>query len=98
MSNPYQAVQVPPAALERGGVEILRCGIVDEELHVTLRPAFDDPQIWGRVLAEVARQVARVYAHEKKFTEADALKRIGSMFDADMQSSPDASSAIAPIG
>src|SRR5687767_1870966 len=64
----YQALSIPPAGQERGGMEVLRSGIVDGELHVTLRPAFTDPQQWGRLLAEVARQVAGAYAHEKMFT------------------------------
>ncbi len=74
MSNSYQALSVPPAANERGGVEVLRCAIIDGELHLTLRPAFNEPNGWGHVFAEVARQVARVYAHENRFTE-DRLAR-----------------------
>jgi hypothetical protein len=98
MSQTYQAVQIPPAALERGGIEILRCGIIDQELHVALRPAFDDPLMWGRVLAEVARQVARVYAHEKKATEADAVARISEGFRTEIATAPDVASSISPIG
>ncbi len=52
----YQALSIPPAGRERGGMEVLRSGIVDGELHVTLRPAFNDPQQWGRLLAEVMVQ------------------------------------------
>jgi len=97
MSKEFQALKTPPAALERGGVEVLRCGIVEGELHVTLRPAFDDPRGWGRLFAEVARQVAGAYAHEKRFTEADTLERITSTFEAEVKSPPDAKSVIAPI-
>src|SRR6185436_1661402 len=65
-SRPFEALQVPPAALERGGVEILRCAVIDDGLHVTLRPVFDDTRMWGRVLADVARQLAHAYAHQER--------------------------------
>ena len=48
MSNKYDALNIPPAAKERGGVEILRCALVDGELHLTLRPVFNEPSDWGR--------------------------------------------------
>ena len=94
----YQALSVPPAGQERGGMEVLRSGIVDGELHVTLRPAFNDPQQWGRLLAEVARQVAGAYAHEKMFTVSEALARIATSFEADIKSPPDVASTIGPLG
>ena len=56
----FEALHVPPAALERGGVEILRAVVVDGALHVSLRPAFDDPQAWGMLLADVLKIVAQV--------------------------------------
>jgi hypothetical protein len=98
MSNSYQALSVPPAANERGGVEVLRCAIIDGELHLTLRPAFNEPNGWGHVFAEVARQVARVYAHEKRFTENDSLARIQSAFETGMRTAPDFTSSIGPLG
>ena len=66
MSNTYQALNIPPAANERGGFEFLRCAIVEGELHLTLRPVFNDPNDWGRVFAEVARQVAVSVAQKAK--------------------------------
>src|SRR5262245_41994866 len=62
MSNPYQALNIPPAANERGGFEFLRCAIVEGELHLTLRPVFNEPKDWGRVFAEVAPGGARLRA------------------------------------
>ena len=40
----FDALHVPPAALDQGGVEVLRAVIVDGALHVSLRRAFDDPE------------------------------------------------------
>ena len=98
MSQPYQALNIPPAAQERGGFEVLRCAIIDGELHLTLRPVFDEPGAWGKLFAEVARQVARAYAHQNRFAEADTLTRIGSAFETDMRNPPDMVSTIGPIG
>ena len=98
MSKPYQALKTPPAAQDRGGIEVLRCAIIEGELHVTLRPAFNDPNDWGRLFAEAARQVARAYAHEKMFAEKDAIARISEAFDADIKTPPDVTSSVGPIG
>ncbi len=98
MSKPYQALNIPPAANERGGFEILRCAIIDAEMHLTLRPVFNEPNDWGRLFAEVARQVARAYAHQDRFPETETLTRISSAFEADMKSPPDVVSTVGPIG
>jgi Domain of unknown function (DUF5076) len=96
MASPYQALSVPPTALERGGVEVLRAAIVDGGLHVSLVRAFDDPQAWGMLIADVARHAARIFATETKLSEDEALELIRSMFDAEMDAptDPGATSAI----
>jgi len=86
---PFEALHVPPAALEQGGVEVLRAAIVDGALHVSLRPAFDDPQAWGMLLADVARYVSRIYESEGKAPEARTLERVRMMFDAELDNPTD---------
>jgi Domain of unknown function (DUF5076) len=98
MSKQYQALSIPPAGNDRGGLEVLRCAVIDGELHLTLRPAFSEPDGWGRMFAEVARQVARAYAHEQRFAEAETLTRVHSAFDAEMRNPPEVTSAIKPLG
>jgi hypothetical protein len=85
----YDALAVPPTALEYGGVEVLRAAIVEGGLHVSLRRAFDDPQAWGMLIADVARHAARIYANESDLTEDKALELIRSMFDAEMDAPTD---------
>jgi hypothetical protein len=85
----FDALHVPPAALEQGGVEVLRAVIVDGGLHVSLRRAFDEPDVWGMLIADVARHVARIYAKETALSEAQALDRVLAIFQAEMDSPTD---------
>ena len=92
----FDALHIPPTALEQGGVEVLRAAIVDGGLHVALRRAFDDPEAWGMLIADIARHVARIYATEDRFREEDTLDRIRALFDSEMDapSDPGTTSAI----
>src|SRR3982074_1329850 len=92
MSNTYQALNIPPAANERGGFEVLRCAIIEGELNLTLPPAFHATNDWGRLFAEVARQVAHAYAHHALYAQAVTLARISSAFEAEMTSPPEVTS------
>jgi hypothetical protein len=85
----FQPLHVPPAAVERGGVEVLRAAVIEGGLHVALRRAFDDPQAWGMLIADVARHAARIFATETKLSEEEALEIIRSMFDAEMDAPTD---------
>ena len=87
--QPFDALQVPDAALTQGGVEILRCGVINEGLHVTMRPVFDDTKMWGRVLADIAFQLAGVHAQQNNTTAAAVLANIKSAFDAEMNNPPE---------
>ena len=91
----FDSLQVPPAALEQGGVEILRAAIVEGGLHISLRRAFDDPEAWGMLIADVARHAARIFARETSWTEEEVLERVRSMFDAEMDAPTDPGSTAA---
>jgi hypothetical protein len=95
-ANAYDALQPPPAATQQGGVEILRSGIVAGGHHVMLRPVFEDTRMWGRVLADIARQLAQAYQHQGRGTVAEVIENIRRGFDADMNQPPDVQSEIAP--
>src|SRR3954453_16357760 len=94
--RPFDALHIPPTALEQGGFEVLRAAIVDGGLHVSLRRAFDEPDAWGILLADIARHVARLYATESAVSEDDALARVRNMFQAeiDAPTDPGATSAV----
>ncbi|QCI68217.1 DUF5076 domain-containing protein [Phreatobacter stygius] len=95
MTMPFDALEIPPTALDRGGVEILRAGIVEGGLHISLRRSFDDPQAWGIALADIARHVARIYAMETGAAESLTLERIRNMLDAEFDTPSDPGSTTA---
>ena len=84
---PFDALHVPPAALDQGGVEVLRAVVVDGALHVSLRRAFDDPEAWGMLIADITRHVGRIYAD--KFPEGETVERIRAIYDSEMDAPTD---------
>ncbi|SFL31592.1 DUF5076 domain-containing protein [Methylorubrum salsuginis] len=76
MSEKFEELEIPPDALEQGGIEIVRASIVDGAVSVALRRAFDDPETWGRLFIDLARQAARAYALESEMSEEEAFERI----------------------
>ncbi len=82
MANSFEALDIPPDAVEQGGIEVLRAAIVDGAVSFALRRSFDDPATWGRLLMDLARQAARVYALESDMSEAEAFERIQAGIEA----------------
>jgi hypothetical protein len=95
----YDTLAVPAEATANGGVEILRAGLVDDELYVTARHAFKDPADWGEVLADITRRLALLYSMETDLSEAEALAEIEEAYAAEMgarevpEQMPDAASS-----
>ena len=89
MTTPFDALHIPPTALEQGGVEVVRAAIVNGALHISLRRAFDDPEAWGMLIADITRHVARIYATEDKFREAETVERIRAIYEAEMDAPTD---------
>jgi hypothetical protein len=85
----YHALALPEQALESGGVEILRLGIVKDELYVSALPAFDTPAPWGEVLAEVTKRLGAIYAAQKTgLSKKDITVQIAEAYLAEMGASP----------
>jgi Domain of unknown function (DUF5076) len=84
MSMKYDALSIPPAAQEEGGVEVLRAAVSGDKLSVSLRSAFADPQLWGSLLASVARQVADIYGQTTGVSALEVRERIRVRFAEEM--------------
>jgi len=64
--------------------EVLRAFVLDGGLSIAFTRAFEEPDIWGLLLVDIARHAARAYARESNYTEDEALTRIIDMFDAEI--------------
>ncbi|WP_457092490.1 DUF5076 domain-containing protein [Microvirga sp. P5_D2] len=85
----FEALNVPPDALEKGGVEILRASVVDGAVSIALRRAFDDPFTWGVLLVDLARHAAHIYAMETDFSEEEAMAEIAAGIQAELDDPSD---------
>jgi len=87
---------LPPDVMSRDdAVEVLRAFVVDGGLSIAFTRAFDEPDMWGMLLVDIARHAARAYAKESAFTEDEALARIIDMFEAEIERPTDLGSTAA---
>ena len=94
---PYSALNPPPLVREQEAHEVLRAAVHNGEMHFSLRRGFTDAGAWGILLADAARHVAKVYAHEKMLTEEAALERIRQGFEAAISEPADSRSQTTEI-
>jgi hypothetical protein len=89
MSGPQQQ-PLPPDVMQReDAVEVLRAFVLDGGLSIAFMRAFEEPDMWGILLVDIARHAARAYARESDYTEDEALGRIVEMFEAEIARSTD---------
>jgi hypothetical protein len=65
-------------------MEVLRAFVVDGGLSIAFARAFEEPDMWGLLLVDVARHASRAYARESAYSEDEALRRIIDMFEAEI--------------
>jgi Domain of unknown function (DUF5076) len=76
---------LPPDVIGRDdATEVLRAFVVDGGLSIAFARAFEEPDMWGLLLVDVARHASRVYARESAYSEDEALRRIVDMFEAEI--------------
>jgi len=80
----FEALSVPPDALEKGGHEVFCAAVVDGGVSVALRRSFDEPFTWGVLLIALARHAARIYALETSLSEDEALAEIRAGMEAEL--------------
>jgi hypothetical protein len=82
---------LPPDVIGRDdATEVLRAFVVDGGLSIAFTRAFEEPDMWGLLLVDVARHASRAYARESDYTEEEALTRILDMFEAEVSRPTDA--------
>ena len=92
MAGP-QEQPLPPDVMDRDdATEVLRAFVVDGGLSIAFARAFEEPDMWGLLLVDIARHAARAYARESEYPEDEALTRIVDMFEAEIAKPTDVGS------
>src|SRR5664279_1238620 len=90
MAGPKQQPLPPDVMGREDATEVLRAFVLDGGLSIAFSRAFEEPDMWGLLLVDIARHAARAYARESNYTEEDALTRIIDMFEAEIARPTDA--------
>jgi len=84
MAGPKQQPLPPDVMGREDATEVLRAFVVDDGLSIAFMRAFEEPDMWGLLLVDVARHASRAYARESDYSEDEALRRIIDMFEAEI--------------
>jgi len=84
MTGPKQQPLPPDVVGREDATEVLRAFVLDGGLSIAFMRAFEDPEMWGLLLVDIARHAARAYARESDYTEDEALERIVEMFESEL--------------
>ena len=85
MSGPKEQPLPPDVMGREDATEVLRAFVVDGGLSIAFTRAFEEPEMWGLLLVDIARHAARAFARESEYSEEEALERILDMFEAEIQ-------------
>jgi hypothetical protein len=84
MAGPREQPLPPDVIGREDATEVLRAFVLDGGLSIAFTRAFEEPDMWGLLLVDIARHAARAYARESEFSEEEALARILDMFEAEI--------------
>ncbi len=84
MTGPKEQSLPPDVVGRDDAIEVLRAFVVDGGLSIAFMRAFEEPDMWGLLLVDIARHAARSYAREGDYTEDEALARIVDMFESEI--------------
>src|ERR1700722_1138947 len=84
MADPKEQPLPPDVIGPDDAIEVLRAFVVDGGLSIAFARAFEELDMWGLLLVDVARHASRAYARESAYTEEEALTRIIDMFEAEL--------------
>jgi AcrR family transcriptional regulator len=84
MAGPKEQPLPPDVIGRNDATEVLRAFVLDGGLSIAFQRAFEEPDVWGLLLVDVARHAARAYARETDLSEDEALSRIVDMFQAEL--------------
>ena len=85
MAGPKEQPLPPDVMGREDAIEILRVFVLDGGRSMAFQRAFEEPDMWGLLLVDLARHAARAYARESEYSEEEALNRILEMFEAEIE-------------
>jgi hypothetical protein len=87
--RPMSELPTPPdAAGDPSAMEVLRAWLIGDALHCSLRAnVFEDPALWGAVLADFARYVARGLEQSEGIDPDATLRAIREVFAEELTTS-----------
>lgn len=92
--GPHEQPLPPDVVGREDAVEVLRAFVVDRGLSIAFTRAFEEPDMWGMLLVDIARHAARAFAREGVCTQEEALARIVDMFEAEIARPTDAGETV----
>jgi Domain of unknown function (DUF5076) len=84
MAGPKEQPLPPDVMGREDATEVLRAFVLDGGLSIAFTRAFEEPDMWGLMLVDIARHAARAYARESEYSEEEAMDRIVDMFEAEI--------------
>ena len=85
MAGPKEQPLPPDVIGREDATEVLRAFVLDGGLSIAFTRAFEEPEMWGLLLVDIARHAARAYARDSDYSEEEALERILDMFGAELE-------------
>ncbi|WP_423067726.1 DUF5076 domain-containing protein [Devosia sp. CN2-171] len=75
-------VPIPEQALsDPAAFEVFRVWFAHNSMFMGLGRRFDDPALWGVILAQVAKEAAKLYANDLGMSQVSALLAMKQQFD-----------------
>src|ERR1700749_672327 len=73
MAGPKEQPLPPDVIGREDATEVWRAFVLDGGFSIAFQRAFEEPDVWGLLLVDVARYAARAYARESNYSEEETL-------------------------
>src|SRR3954465_2771385 len=84
MGRPKEQPLPPDVGGRDDAIEVLRAFVLDGGLSIAFTRAFEEPDMCGLLLVDIAPHAAAALAGESENPEDEALRRIVEMFEAEI--------------
>ena len=85
----------PPALADAAAVEMVRAWIANHQVHASLKvglwdetPNVDEEQVWGRILADLARMIATALEGQHGGSRQEIVERLWHHLGSELAAAP----------